>query len=213
MHTFASGTIRESFRTSVPVTDALFDRIFPPAIQSKSRSHWTPVEAALRAVALLAPRPGMRVLDAGAGPGKLCCIGALASNASWYGIERDPMLVEVARSSAELLGIADRARFCRADMCELDWTEFQSIYLFNPFEEALYEGTSRVEGAWERFDREVSTVEERLARMPRGTRVVTFHGFGGDMPPGYVRAVVEHVADGDLELWINDRPEAAEGRA
>ena len=205
MRVLAGGTIRESLRKSVPVTDGLFDLIYPPAIQSKSRSHWTPVDVALRAVALLAPRPGMRVLDAGSGPGKLCCIGALASDASWYGIERDPILVEVARSSADLLGIADRARFCRADIGELDWTEFHSVYLFNPFESALFDGETWIEGAWERFDREVSTVEERLARMPRGTRVVTFHGFGGDMPAGYVRAIVERVAGGDLELWINDR--------
>lgn len=204
MRSFISGTVRTSLLNSVPVTDDLFDLIYPIATQLSSRARWTPVSAALRAAALLAPGPGMRVLDIGAGPGKLCCIGALVSNAVWYGVEHDAELVDTALASAKLLGVTDRVQFRASDMTAVDWTEFDSIYLFNPFEAALFAGDSENETAWQQFDRQVSSVEERLARMPRGARVVTFHGFGGKMPASYVRVSSESVDSGELELWIND---------
>ena len=50
--------------------------------------------------------------------------------------------------------------------------------------------------------------QERLAEAPSGTRVVTFHGMGGDMPDGYERVLQEFQDIGFLELWIkNPSPE------
>ena len=46
--------------------------------------------------------------------------------------------------------------------------------------------------------------QERLAQAPPGTRVVTFHGMGGDMPDGYERILREFQDIGFLELWIKD---------
>jgi len=46
-------------------------------------------------------------------------------------------------------------------------------------------------------------VERRLAAARPGTRVVTYHGFGGEMPPGFER--VRRDAD-ELSLWIRTRP-------
>jgi hypothetical protein len=49
-------------------------------------------------------------------------------------------------------------------------------------------------------------IEQRLAATPPGTRVVTFHGFGGQLPASFARIAREPVGDGALELWIQGAP-------
>jgi 2-polyprenyl-3-methyl-5-hydroxy-6-metoxy-1,4-benzoquinol methylase len=49
-----------------------FDQIYPGEQRERSCLHWTPLDVAQRACALLASEPAARVLDIGAGVGKLC---------------------------------------------------------------------------------------------------------------------------------------------
>src|ERR1022692_688813 len=41
-----------------------------------------------------------------------------------------------------------------------------------------------------------------LLRASVGTSVVTFHGFGGRMPPQYRRVLSEQTHGGELALWV-----------
>src|SRR5436309_456822 len=84
--------VRDALRLRVCVEDHVFDRLYPDHVGRLSRLHWTPVSVALRAAALLAPEPGMNVLDLGCGPGKLCCVAALARAGQWCGIDANPAL-------------------------------------------------------------------------------------------------------------------------
>jgi predicted RNA methylase len=170
-------------------------------IRDVSSSHWTPVAVAVRAAALLAPRPGMRVLDVGAGPGKLCCIGALVSDASWYGVERSVALVGSARQTAEALGVGMRATFETADVIALGWDGFDSVYLFNPFEGARIREQSAHLTAWIRYLDEIEGVKRKLAGLRSGTLVVTYNGFGAEMPTGFARLSSESIGIGTLALW------------
>jgi len=201
MHEELAAAIRTSFRDGVPVADGVFDALYPETLRELSSSQWTPVAAAVRAAALLAPRPGMRVLDGGAGPGKLCCIGALVSDASWYGVERNIALVETARQTAAALGVATRATFQSADVLALGWEEFDSVYLFNPFEGARIREKSAHLTAWIRYVDEIERVEMKLAGLRSGMRVVTYHGFGGEMPAGFALLSSELIGIGMLDLW------------
>src|SRR5262249_54004573 len=135
--TSVSHTVCEALRLRGFVDDETFDRLYPEHIRRLSRLHWTPMSVALRAAALLAPDPGMRVLDLGAGPGKLCCIGALVCGGAWRGIEEDPALVAAARAAAAALALDDATSFATGDLGELDWGAFDSLYLYNPFEARL----------------------------------------------------------------------------
>jgi len=121
------------------VTDAELDALYPEAVRALAANHWTPVPVALKAAELLAPEDGMRVLDIGSGGGKLVCVGALAtpSHTTWCGIEHDPALVEVARGLAARLELGARVTFHTGDMALIDWDDFDSLYLFNPFEADL----------------------------------------------------------------------------
>jgi hypothetical protein len=196
-------SVRDALRLRVAISDRDFDQLLGPSERALSSVHWTPVEVALRAAALLAPEAGSRVLDVGAGAGKMCCIGALAHGGRWVGVERERALVTAASALAGQLGIHDRATFTCGDMSAVEWKGFDSLYFYNPFESVLF-GPQPAELAhrWAVFGYDIERVNDALADLPSETRVVTYHGFGGDMPAGYVLASMEVVGTGQLAMWV-----------
>jgi cyclopropane fatty-acyl-phospholipid synthase-like methyltransferase len=197
--------IASALRHGSPLADPMFDLIFPAEQRLRSWVHWTPIDVALRASALLAVRPGARVLDIGAGVGKLCLIGALTTDASWFGIELDANMVDAARAAAALLGVEQRATFVRADATLVEWDTVDSIYLFNPFAEGLFAHASDPLERRDTYVAYVAAVQRRLHAAPGGTRVVTYFGFGGEMPPGYELVHRELARDDELCVWERRR--------
>lgn len=205
-------TIRASLSARTPIADDVFDKLYPDPIRALSRIHWTPVAVALRAAALLAPEPGLRVLDVGAGSGKVCCIGALASNAAWYGVERDPNMVGAALKTARLLGVESQTHFKYGDMRTVDWADYASVYLFNPFEAGLFElERSVLDVSFARYAESVTETEQRLADLPAESCVVTYHGFGGEMPDSYDLITRDAIGGDQLVLWVKRPPRHARG--
>ena len=187
------------------VSDEEFDQIFPESIRALSDIHWTPLDIARRAAELLVIDSTTRVLDVGSGCGKFCLIGALTTSGQFCGVEQRPHLVQLARGISEAYEMK-RVEFTECDIRTIDWNQFQSFYLYNPFVENLYTTDIRVDesvGFSENsYVKLVRWVQNELHNLPLGTRVATYHGFGGDMPPGY-RLVVEEPGGGDfLRLWI-----------
>lgn len=182
--------------------DRAIEALVPPDLRYLSPTHWTPADVAVRAVALLAPTPGERILDVGAGIGKVCMIGALSMrDTMWCGVEQHGPLVAVADELARSLGVADRTAFVHGDALALDWTAYDALYLYNPFELTVFGEHPVVRAA--DFRSQVARVESRLATLPAGVRVVTLHGFGGAMPASYELVYQEHVPllGHDLVLW------------
>jgi predicted RNA methylase len=186
-------------RSGVSIDDDEFDQLYPHQVRRMSRLHWTPVSVALRAAPLLAPTQGLRVLDLGAGAGKLCCIAALTRGGVWHGIEANPLLVAAATALARSLGVDDRTRFTTGDLDAIDWNGFASLYLYNPFEAALF-GVG--DPGAPSFADQVTAAEQRLSALSPGRRVVTFHGFGGTMPAAFARVSTEALGGGELALWV-----------
>lgn len=182
-----ASAICTALRQRRAIADERFDRLYPPAIRHRSEEHWTPVAVALQVSAWLDAAPGRAVLDIGSGVGKACHVGALASDKHWSGVERDPRLVRIATRAARDLGIEARTRFVAGEARELDWSRFGGVYLFNPFDEDV---------------QEIVGVERKLLTLHPGARVVTYYGFGGEMP--VVFEMVERITDrsGFLCLWI-----------
>ena len=152
---------------------------------------------------MLAAQRASRVLDVGAGVGKLCLIGALTTPARWFGIESDADMVEAARAAAVKLRVQARVEFALGDATATDWSAFDAFYLFNPFGEHLFRG---FEGeAWPRrlFASYIELAQCRLAEAAPGTRVVTYNGLGGGaMPRGYDLIRREPAHDDELILWV-----------
>jgi predicted RNA methylase len=198
----AARAVLDALRWQAPVDDLAFDRLYPDHLRRLSRVHWTPVSVALRAAALLAPEPGMRILDVGAGAGKLCCVGAVACGGMWHGIELNPALVAAASAAATRLEVDHCTRFAAGDMTAVDWDRFDSLYLYNPFESQLFGYGAADAAGWSVFADQVAHAEDRLAGLSAGSRVVTFHGFGGEMPSCFSLAFTEEIGEGELALWV-----------
>jgi SAM-dependent methyltransferase len=185
------------------IEDAQFDMLFPPTLRWLSARHWTPVEVALRAAELLVEGPQSKILDVGSGVGKFSLIGALTTPGFFAGVEQRPTLVAAAQQAAHRLGVT-RASFLARNMEEVDWRKFDAFYLYNPFYENL-DGTTKIDDAVIcddcLFPYYIEIVQRKLSELRVGTRVVTYHGFGGSFPSGYERALQEPFRDDFLEMW------------
>jgi len=195
--------VGEALRRGAEVSDTEFDQVYPEDLRDRSYLHWTPVAIAVRAAALLAPSPDVRVLDVGAGVGKLCLIGALVTGATWWGIEQDPGQIAAANHAAWALDIAPRTRFVHGDGSRLDWDEFDALYFYNPFSTVMLAPHASPFVRYATIQGTLCRIEQRLAATRPGTRVVTFHGFGGHLPAGFTRVSREPAGDDALELWIH----------
>ena len=190
--------------------DVTFDDQLPAHLRTKSSVHFTPVAVAQFAAQLLAPTPGLRVLDVGSGAGKFCLVAAQAQpTATFVGVEYRQRLVTVAAELAARNGLVN-VEFVHADAFDLDWADFDGFYFFNPFGEQLHHGywflDLTIEFCPSNFVRWVSAVRERLGQARIGTRIVTYHGFGGPAPMGY-DMISEHTYGSDrFELWVKMRP-------
>lgn len=190
-------------------SDESFDEQLPLALQLKSGTYFTPIDVAQHAARLLAPDPGMRVLDIGAGAGKFCLVAAREiPDVTFVGVELRGYLVRLANRLATELELAN-VQFVHGDALDLDWSEYDGFYLYNPFAEQLFEPCFWLDHTLdvdpENFLRYVTSVRQRLARASIGTRIVTYHGFGASAPLGYELARKELAGSDCLELWIKTR--------
>ena len=201
--------ISDNFRHKRPVSDYEMDYIFPPDIAKKSHPHWTPAGVASRALELLNTTEESNVLDIGSGCGKFCIIAGLSSKGHFTGVEQRKNLVEVADQVTKELQIKN-VSFIHGNMLDLDWTVYNCLYFFNPF----YEHVMSDPHYWiddtlpinkKTFDNYVKSVQLKLKSVKVGTKVVTYHGFGGKFPFGYLRLIKEEAYTGNLELWIKEK--------
>jgi hypothetical protein len=207
--------MRARLRRGVAVTDEEFDAVYPPWVQRASDIHWTPCDVARRAAELLVEDASTRVLDVGSGAGKLCVIGSLSTDATFYGVEQREPLVGAAEHAARQLG-ASRCHFIHGDMAALDWTRFDAFYFYNPFYEHVAELTPAIDPPLdfspERYAWYVTVTGLKLCAARVGTRVVTYQGYGGTMPSSYRLVLRERAGCDHLELWRKEAPSVGASR-
>jgi SAM-dependent methyltransferase len=201
-------------QSGVLSSDDAFDEQLPGCLQIKSSMHFTPLVVARQAATLLAPEPGMTVLDVGAGAGKFCLAAALAvPTATFIGVELRGHLVRLASRLAMQLALQN-VRFLHCDALNLDWSQFDAFYLYNPFAEQLFEPAFVLDRSIEldplNFVVYVTGVRRRLAEARIGTRLVTYHGFGAPPPLGYELTRQEPAGTDRVDLWIKTRAVTAD---
>lgn len=187
------------------VVDSVFDDVYPLEMRAVSSSFWTPVSVALRAAELLVHGKANRILDVGSGVGKFCIIGGASTKAAFVGVEQRSHFVRVAEEARRRVGVPS-TQFIEGSFADVDVTDFDGIYFFNPFEENLWGADTQldhtVELSEKRFYADIEAAKSMLERARGGTRVVTYHGFGGDMPPSYELVLSEPIRTDKLDLWI-----------
>jgi hypothetical protein len=200
----SASEILERLKEGREVSDKEFDGLFPQFDSRLSEMHWTPLKVALRAATLLVQEPGARILDVGSGIGKFCFVGALTTEGKFTGVELRENLLLTAQNFLRTLRISGVSFQLRSAL-ELDWSPFDGFYFYNPFYEALvspdYKLDESIKSSKGSFRRSVLFVENQLRIAKRGTRVATFHGFGGEFPLGYEILIREELCGGKLEVW------------
>ena len=119
------------------------------------------------------------VIDLGAGDGKIVIAAAKQFGARGHGIEYNPDMVALAQRRAQAAGVADRARFEKADIFESDFSKADVITMY------LLPGLNL-------------KLRPTLMKLKPGTRLVT-HAFtmGGWKPDETSRA-----ASASAFLWL-----------
>lgn len=75
-------------------------------------------------------RAGDQLLDLGSGDGRIVITAAKRFGVPGLGVDIDPRLVQIARTSAAREGVADKARFAVQDLFETDLTQASVITLY-----------------------------------------------------------------------------------
>jgi ubiquinone/menaquinone biosynthesis C-methylase UbiE len=182
--------------------DSAFDWLYPDHIEAKSRRYWTPLAVAKRAAGFLA-EPGARVLDIGSGIGKFCLAGAYHyPETFFYGVEQRHELVlhaEEAKTRVQL----PNAHFIYANMTQINFREFDHFYFYNSFyenvdpEDPIDDAIATSYSLYNYYNRYLLI---ELDKKPAGTRLVSFHSTGEEVPPSYSLADMDY--DTLLKMWI-----------
>lgn len=195
-------TLEETF-----LTNNNFDELYPPAIRSLSRLHWTPVEVAQKAGRFLAVTPGAKILDIGSGVGKFCLnAGYHHPDCEFYGVEQRKSLITVANQVQQQLGITNTT-FIHANFTQLDYAGFDHFYYYNSFYENLIDESlyidNNIDHSESLYDYYTEYLYKILEKRPAGTRLVTFQSSYERIPAGY--RLVESDVDLLFNCWIKDR--------
>lgn len=188
------------------VEDEKFDRIYSPQIRKLSAVFWTPVRIAAEAAKLLVTAPDARILDIGCGAGKFCLVGASVTEGRFTGVEQRGELVAAARKAAAHLQFSD-VEFLHMNVTDVAFADYEAFYIFNPFEENLFHGRKINAGvplSPALFKRYTNHVAAELGARPLGTRVVTYMGYGDEVPSCYT--CESALFRDDLKLWIKTAP-------
>jgi hypothetical protein len=193
------------------LTDRAFDRFLPDGLRAVSAEYWTPLSVAVRVAVWLDELAIGSVVDIGAGVGKFCVVGALASQCRFIGLEQRVRLVTAARSLASVFQVDERVEFLEGALGQVAAPLADAYYFYNPFGENLYfDGhlDDDVEVSEARYDRDVEAAEEMLRQAPVGTYAITYNGFGGRMPASYRLLRVDRRQTCELCLWRKDQRRA-----
>jgi len=188
-------------------SDHLFDRLLPRELRLASVVHFTPLVVAQRAAAWFDELGVRSVVDIGSGAGKFCVAAALCSRAHYFGLEQRRSLVVTARELARTFDVQRRVTFVHATfgVGQTPIPTADAYYLFNPFGENVYDTPDHLDDEVElsdaRYVRDVYAVESLLEELPAGTYLLTFNGFGGQVPPTWRELRVDDTLPNVLRLW------------
>jgi SAM-dependent methyltransferase len=195
--------------------DAAFDSHLPLDARALSSRHWTPLAVAARAAEWFDDHRIRTVLDIGSGAGKFCVAAALAGHSHFTGLEQRRRLVTCARALARSFGVQQRVHFLHGTLGSVQLPTVDAYYFYNPFEENLLAGASRiddeVELSAERYARDLKVVRELLGAARAGSYVLTYNGLGGKLPAGYQTVCTDRELPNVLRLWRKAVPRIVTG--
>lgn len=184
--------------------DVHFDYLYPDHIQQLSSVHWTPIDIARKASEFLSCA-GHKVMDIGCGVGKFCLTSAFFHPGTrFYGIDQRPALIKHANDTKKRLGLSN-VDFIQANITDVDFREYRSLYFFNSFYEnlnALAGIDSTVNRNCDLYRFYTQLLYRKLNQQPSGCRLVTYYTKPEQIPPSY--KVVEEFYHPELKMYKKD---------
>ena len=184
-------------------SDMKFNSLYPKPIQEVAEKHWTPIEVAKKAAGFLAVSPDEKVLDIGSGAGKFCLTAAYHHPLTlFYGIEQRANLVELSTKLANSLKLENVFFICD-NIANINFDKYNHFYFYNSFYENI-PGTQKIDSNIQ-YSNDLYNYYNRyllkqLNKKGAGTRLVTYHSFGMEIPSGY--EVVHTDYNEYLKFWI-----------
>jgi SAM-dependent methyltransferase len=193
---------KDHLNTSLFSSDAAFDWMYPECFQLLSLKHWTPLAIARKAAEFLAD-PGARVLDIGSGIGKFClAAGYYFPETFFYGVEQRHELVyhaEEAKGYTQLTNV----NFIYANITQVNFKEFDHFYFYNSFYENIDPANQiddTIEVSESLYTYYMQYLFKALDQTPPGTRLVTYHISGKEVPTDFMLASIG--CNGLMKMWI-----------
>jgi SAM-dependent methyltransferase len=199
----------EQIRLGMDVDDATFDQIFPPYYQFQSPTHWSSIRVARQIADWIKPLGHKSIIDIGCGVGKLCLLLRILTNYEIFGIEQRSILVSIAN---KIIGVNDfkNISIIQMNMLELNWDLHDIYYLYNPFLEHLADAKVVLENDIEFHEKYyahyTSEVFRQLTWAKPGKVLITFHGYGGNVPSTWRMVASKYIEEGYLSMWIKESP-------
>jgi hypothetical protein len=197
--------IAEAMRRGARPTDEAFDRFLPIDLEMASRRYWTPIEVATRVAAWLDELAIDTVMAIGSGAGKFCVAAAIVGKSRFIGVEQRARLVIAARTLAHKFRVEDRVQFIVGDLDVIATIPVSAYYLYNPFGENHFSASGRLDDDVElspaRYERDVTVIETLFRNAPVGTYVITYNGFGGEVPDDFAQIRIAHDMPNVLQMW------------
>ncbi len=184
------------------ITDPEFDSNYPGFIQELSEIHWTPIEIIKKSVKWISKFPDSKILDVGSGVGKFCVYGSLICDSEFTGVEIRKNLVGISNELANKFSL-ERVKFIHANITEIDFSNYNCIYYYNPFCEqeatAIFIDNNLKMGSLElnKYEKHISN---QLELMKAGTLLITYLSPQFQPPIDFVAEEIHQ--DGDVVFWV-----------
>lgn len=184
-------------------SDKIFNSLYPKPIEEVAEKHWSPLAVAKKAADFLAASPDAKVLDIGSGSGKFCLTAAHFHPLNLiYGIEQRANLVALSGELAQKLQLENVSFICD-NIMHVDFRNYDNFYFYNSFYENI-DGTQKIDSnvtySSELYLHYNRYLNKQLAKMPAGTRVVTYHCFGNEVPSDYEIVHTDYAEF--LKFWV-----------
>ncbi|XDD44936.1 methyltransferase [Leptospira sp. WS39.C2] len=190
------------------MTDQIWDSNLPAKYKSISTYQWTPVQVIEFTWQYLQTQSVSSILDLGSGVGKFCLYLAKLANGNFpiYGIEDRLDLYKVSESLKTKLKL-EGVVFNHEDFLVNFPFGHSHYYLFNPLYETMkgnYSIDFEKEKSANLFLKNLQILKSNLLKCKTGTKVITYHGFGGSILPGFRILMKKELELGEWMVWERD---------
>ncbi|MBC7743222.1 MAG: hypothetical protein H7061_13570 [Bdellovibrionaceae bacterium] len=122
-----------------------------------------------------------------------------------YGIEQRADQFKVAEKIRSVNNLKN-VHFIHGNMLNLDWSDYDIYYLYNPFQEHISDFgyikiDSQIELNQKYYIQYTSRVYNQLCLANPGKKLVTFYGYGGSIPSNWQLTQSRIIGYGNLSMW------------